>query len=106
MANRDARTGGGGVVKRQVGFPKIDTSTSHSHCLLIGQIQREAIIIRFGTSLNLLTETHIGTPVGLKKPFTLYFTITISIGIAELKFQKGGCLRSNRCQKVVKNFLG
>ena len=24
-------------------------------------------IIRFGTMLNLLTETHIGTPVGLKK---------------------------------------
>ena len=46
-------------------------------------------IIRFGTRLNLLTKTHIGTPVGLKKPFTLVLTLTISMGIAELKFQKG-----------------
>ena len=52
-------------------------------------------IIRFGTRLNLMTETHTGTPVGLNKPFKLDFTLTISIGIAELKFQKGGCLRSN-----------
>ena len=52
-------------------------------------------VILFGTRLNLLTETHIGTRVGLKNPFTLDFTLTISIGIAELKIQKGGCLRSN-----------
>ena len=52
-------------------------------------------IIHFWTRLNLFTETHIGTPVGLKKPFTLDFTLTISIGIAELKFQKGRCLQSN-----------
>ena len=52
-------------------------------------------IIRFGTRLNLLTETQTSTPVELKKPFTLAdFTLTISIGIAELKFRKGGCLRS------------
>ena len=44
---------------------------------------------------NLLIKTHIGTLVGLKKPFTLDFTLTISIGTAELKFQKGGCLQSN-----------
>ena len=31
--------------------------------------------------------THIGTPVGLKKLFTLDLTLTISIGIAE--FQSG-----------------
>ena len=47
-------------------------------------------ITRFGKRLNLLTEIHSGTPVGLKKPFTLDFTLTISIGIAGLKFQKGG----------------
>ena len=45
--------------------------------------------------VKFLTETHIGTLVGLKKPFTLDFTLAISIGIAELKFQKGGCLRFN-----------
>ena len=42
-------------------------------------------------TVTLLTETHTGTPIGLKKPFTLDFTPAISIGIAELKFQKGGC---------------
>ena len=45
-------------------------------------------IIRFGMGLNLSTETHIGTPVGLKKPFTLDFTLTISIGIAEQTAQQ------------------
>ena len=40
------------------------------------------------------TETEIGTTsrVKLKKVFTLDFTLTISIGIAELKFKKRGCL--------------
>ena len=49
-------------------------------------------IVPFGTRLNLLTGTHIGTPVRIKKPFTLDFILTISIGIAELKFQIEGWL--------------
>ena len=51
--------------------------------------------IRAGMRLSLLTETHIGTPVGLKRLFTLDFTLTTSIGIMELKFRKRGSLRSN-----------
>ena len=43
LANQNATTGGGGVVKRYVGFPAIDTSVSHSPCMLIGQMQWEAI---------------------------------------------------------------
>ena len=39
----NARTGGGGVVKRHVGFLPIDNSASHSPCILIGQMQREAM---------------------------------------------------------------
>ena len=37
------KTGGGGVVKRHVGFPTIDTSAAHSPCSLIGQMQQEGI---------------------------------------------------------------
>ena len=51
--------------------------------------------IRSGMRLSLLTETHIGTPVGLKRLFTEDFTRITSTGIMELKFQKHGCPRSN-----------
>ena len=43
--------------------------------------------------LRLLTENHIGTPVGLKRLFTQDFTLTTSTGIVELKFQKRRCPR-------------
>ena len=51
--------------------------------------------IRSWMRLSLLTETHIGTPVGLKRLFTEDFTLTTSRGIMELKFQKHGCPQSN-----------
>ena len=40
------------------------------------------------TRLNLSTETHIDAPVGLKKPFAFDFTLTISIGMAELNSRR------------------
>ena len=43
LANQNVRTVGGGVVKRPVGFATIVNSASHSPCILIGQMQREAI---------------------------------------------------------------
>ena len=43
LFNQNARTGGRRVVKHYVGFPKIDNCASHSLCILIGQVQQEAI---------------------------------------------------------------
>ena len=37
LANQNARTVGGGFVKRHVGFPTIDNAASHSHSVLISQ---------------------------------------------------------------------
>ena len=43
LANRNTKASGGGILKCHVGFPTIENSTSHSPCILIGQMQREAI---------------------------------------------------------------
>ena len=51
-------------------------------------------IIRSGRRLSSWTETLTGTLVELKRLLALDITITILTGTVELRFLKGGCLRS------------
>ena len=51
----------GGVVKRSVGVPKIDNFASRSPCILIGQVQREAIR-KLSQSCQKLIKNFVGWP--------------------------------------------
>ena len=54
-------TGGDRVVKRDVGFPTINKFASHSLCILIGEMQREAIE-KLSKSCQKLFNNFVGWP--------------------------------------------
>ena len=58
-------------------------------------VTKRRVTLHPGMRLRLLTETHIGTPVWLKRLVAEDFTRTTSLRMMQLKFQKRGCPRSN-----------